>query len=164
MGAGEKASPSRRRWGVERQRDLGEGEDRHHEEHHENALLDSPARGHIRCPHWVGERHQKSSQTRGARGDIAMTGRFWHEIEARPWPEVQAIQETRLRHQLAYLEGNSEFYRAKLKAAGVAFDQIRTTADLVRIPFTLKTELRDSLAECPPLGLHLAAPMRRVIH
>ncbi len=61
-----------------------------------------------------------------------MTGRFWHEIEGRPWPEVQAIQETRLRHQLAYLEGNSEFYRAKLKAAGVAFDQIRTTADLVR--------------------------------
>ena len=92
-----------------------------------------------------------------------MTGRFWHEIEGRPWPEVQAIQETRLRHQLAYLEGNSEFYRAKLKAAGVAFDQIRTTADLVRIPFTLKTELRDSLAECPPLGLHLAAPMSRVI-
>src|SRR3990167_5129327 len=106
---------------------------------------------------------QKTSQTRGARGDIAMTGRFWHEIEGRPWPEVQAIQETRLRHQLAYLEGNSEFYRAKLKAAGVAFDQIRTTADLVRIPFTLKTELRDSLAECPPLGFHLAAPMSRVI-
>src|SRR3989344_5459571 len=64
------------------------------------------------------------------------------EIAGRPWPEVQAIQETRLRHQLAYLEGNSEFYRAKLKAAGVAFDQIRTTADLVRIPFTLKTEIR----------------------
>ncbi len=92
-----------------------------------------------------------------------MTDKFWHEIEGRPWSEVQAIQEAQLRRQMAYLEGGSEFYRAKLKAAGVAFDRIRTTADLARVPFTLKTELRESLAQCPPLGLHLAAPMSRVI-
>jgi len=92
-----------------------------------------------------------------------MAERFWHEIEGRPWAEVQAIQEAQLRRQVAYLEGSSEFYRAKLAAAGVAFDKIRTTADLARVPFTLKTELRDSLAKCPPLGFHLAAPMSRVI-
>ncbi len=92
-----------------------------------------------------------------------MAERFWHEIEGRPWAEVQAIQEARLRRQVAYLEGSSEFYRTKLRAAGVGFDKIRTTADLARVPFTLKTELRDSLAQCPPLGFHLAAPMSRVI-
>jgi phenylacetate-CoA ligase len=92
-----------------------------------------------------------------------MTDKFWHEIEGRPWTEVQAIQEAQLRRQVAYLEGSSDFYRAKLKAAGVAFDRIRSTADLARVPFTLKTELRDSLAQCPPLGLHRAAPMSKII-
>jgi phenylacetate-CoA ligase len=92
-----------------------------------------------------------------------MADRFWHEIEGRPWAEVRAIQEAQLRRQVAYLEGSSEFYRTKLRAAGVGVDKIRTTADLARVPFTLKTELRDSLAQCPPLGFHLAAPMSRVI-
>ena len=92
-----------------------------------------------------------------------MEGRFWHEIEGRPWPEVVAIQEARLRRQLTYLEGASEFYREKLRAAGVAVDAVKTAADLVRVPFTLKTELRESLAACPPLGRHLAAPLAKVI-
>lgn len=92
-----------------------------------------------------------------------MAGRFWHEIEGRPWPEVQAIQEAKLRRQLAYLEGASEFYREKFRAHGVDVGAIKTAADLGRVPFTLKTELRESLAACPPLGRHLAAPMSRVI-
>ncbi len=92
-----------------------------------------------------------------------MGERFWHAIEGQPWREVQAIQEAALRRQLVYLEGASAFYRDKLGAAGVRFDTIKTTADLGRVPFTLKTELRESLAACPPLGRHLAAPMSKVI-
>ena len=92
-----------------------------------------------------------------------MTGRFWNQIEGLPWPEVVAIQDAKLQRQLAYLEGASEFYREKLRAAGVAFDAVKTAADLVRVPFTLKTELRESLAACPPLGRHLAAPLAKVI-
>ncbi|MBF8287494.1 MAG: phenylacetate--CoA ligase, partial [Candidatus Rokubacteria bacterium] len=92
-----------------------------------------------------------------------MNERFWHEIEGRPWAEVQAIQEAALRRQLAYLEGSSEFYRDKLRAAGVRFDAVKTAADLARAPLTLKTELRESLAAEPPLGRHLAAPMSKVI-
>src|SRR3990167_9329847 len=83
----------------------------------------------------------------GARGDRraerrsqGMNERFWHEIEGRPWAEVQAIQEAALRRQLAYLEGTSAFYRDKLRAAGVRFDAVKTAADLARVPLTLKTE------------------------
>ena len=75
-----------------------------------------------------------------------MDQRFWHEIEGRPWAEVQAIQEAALRRQLAYLEAASAFYRDKLRAAGVRFDAVKTAADLARVPLTLKTELRESLA------------------
>ena len=92
-----------------------------------------------------------------------MDERFWHEIEGRPWAEVQAIQEAALRRQLAYLEAASAFYRDKLRAAGVRFDAVKTAADLARVPLTLKTELRESLAAQPPLGRHLAAPMSKVI-
>jgi len=88
-----------------------------------------------------------------------MNERFWHEIEGRPWAEVQAIQEAALRRQLAYLEAASAFYRDKLRAAGVRFDAVKTAADLARVPLTLKTELRESLAAQPPLGRHLVSAM-----
>ena len=40
-----------------------------------------------------------------------MAERFWHEIEGRPWEEVRAIQEAKLRRQMTSRESASEFYR-----------------------------------------------------
>ena len=70
-------------------------------------------------------------------------------VETRPWAGIEAMQLERLRRQLAYLAAQSTFYQPKLAAAGVTPQAIRTLADLQRIPFTTKQELRDSLQRAP---------------
>jgi phenylacetate-CoA ligase len=84
-------------------------------------------------------------------------------VETRPWGEIESMQLERLRRQLGYLAGSSAFYQPKLAAAGVTADSIRSLADLARIPFTTKQELRDSLQRAPLLGLHRAAKMQDVV-
>lgn len=78
-------------------------------------------------------------------------------VETRPWPELQALQLQQLQVQLDYLAQRSDFYQRKFAAAGVVPDDIRSLADLQRIPFTTKQELRESLQAAPLLGLHRAA-------
>ena len=89
--------------------------------------------------------------------------RFWHAIEGTPLDEVRRIQEERLRDQMAYLKANSTFYQEKFAKAGVEFDDIRTIEDLQKLPYTYKTEIRESLAAEPPFGKHRAAPMSDII-
>ena len=89
--------------------------------------------------------------------------RFWHEIEGNPPGEVRRIQEERLRAQMDYLKANSTFYREKFAAAGVSFDEIRTIEDLQKLPYTYKTEIRESLAAEPPFGRHRAAAMADIV-
>jgi phenylacetate-CoA ligase len=67
---------------------------------------------------------------------------------------VSALQE-----QLAYLEDSSSFYRERLR--GVR-EHVRTAADLPRLPFTTKEELRASQRSDPPFGVHLCAPPERL--
>jgi len=65
--------------------------------------------------------------------------------------------EARYRRQVAALYERSAFYRRKLSAAG--FDDAAAVgglADLARLPFTEKDELRASQAAEPPLGAHAA--------
>ncbi len=89
--------------------------------------------------------------------------RFWHEIEGKPLGEVRKVQERKLVEQMAYLKANSPFYRDKFAGAGIDFDAIRTIEDLQKLPFTYKTEIRESLAAEPPFGRHRAAPMNDII-
>lgn len=88
---------------------------------------------------------------------------FWHEIEGAPQREVHRLQEERLREQMGYLKSNSIFYKQKFAAAGVDFDDIRTIEDLQKLPYTVKSEVRESLAAEPPFGLHRAAQMEDII-
>lgn len=85
------------------------------------------------------------------------------DIEQVPWEDIQARQAVLLQQQLAYLAQHSDFYRDKLARAGVDASSIRTLADLGRVPFTYKQELRDSLKAAPLLGLHRAAAMRDIV-
>ena len=87
----------------------------------------------------------------------------FHPIETAPVAEVAKVREQLLRAQLAYLGGASAFYKRKFSAAGIRFGDIRGIADLARVPFTSKQDLRDSLSAAPPFGLHLAAPLRDVV-
>jgi phenylacetate-CoA ligase len=68
---------------------------------------------------------------------------------------VNALQE-----QLAYLEASSSFYAERLR--GVR-EHVRTAADLPRLPFTTKDELRDGQRRHPPFGPHLCAPPDRLV-
>ncbi|MDQ5834440.1 MAG: AMP-binding protein, partial [Actinomycetota bacterium] len=65
-----------------------------------------------------------------------------------------------LREQLAYLEASSSFYAARLR--GVR-GHVHTPADLRRLPFTTKEELRDGQRREPPFGPHLCAAPERLV-
>lgn len=80
----------------------------------------------------------------------------WSEIETLPPAQIAEVQNEALREQLAYVAAHSEFYRRTFAEAGVDPLAVRTTADLAALPFTEKQQLRDSLAERRPLGLHQA--------
>ncbi|MCT8974330.1 phenylacetate--CoA ligase family protein [Microbaculum marinisediminis] len=84
-------------------------------------------------------------------------------IETAPEVAVRALQESRLQSQLSYLEARSDFYRRRFREAGIAFSDLCSIADLERVPFTTKQDLRDSLARVRPFGEHLAAPIEEVV-
>jgi len=80
------------------------------------------------------------------------------EIETASRETLTRLQEARLRAQVEHAYRASPFYRAKLEAAGVRPEQIKTLADLARLPFTTKEELQRDQAEHPPWGTVLAVP------
>jgi phenylacetate-CoA ligase len=80
------------------------------------------------------------------------------EVETLPWAEQQALDDESYRAQVEYLFARSEFYRAKLRAAGV--DSPRAAgglADIARLPLTEKDELRATRTSDNPVGTHLCA-------
>ncbi|MFF0384205.1 phenylacetate--CoA ligase family protein [Streptomyces sp. NPDC004286] len=82
--------------------------------------------------------------------------KYWSSIEALPTKEARAVQDERLREQIAHLATRSAFYREKFSQHDVDVTKVRTVEDLAGLPFTEKQELRDSLADHPPLGAHVA--------
>src|SRR5262249_36637921 len=62
--------------------------------------------------------------------------------ERRSPSEVRALQERKLRAMVQHSWANSPFYRRKLREAGLSPTDIRTVADLVRLPPTTKRELQ----------------------
>ncbi|MET9262111.1 AMP-binding protein [Amycolatopsis sp. NPDC004079] len=85
----------------------------------------------------------------------------WSAIESAPASEARAVQEDRLREQLAYVAARSVFYQEKF--AGIDLAKVRTVEDLASLPFTEKQELRESLAAAPPLGAHVAASPDEIV-
>jgi phenylacetate-CoA ligase len=79
-------------------------------------------------------------------------------VEARPWPEQQALDAASYRDQIAYLFDRSAFYRAKLAAAGIASAQAAGgLADIAALPLTEKDELKATATAGNPVGTHLCA-------
>lgn len=72
--------------------------------------------------------------------------------------ELEALQLHRLRQTIARAYANVPPFRRKLDAAGVQPEDLKTLADLVRFPFTVKAELRDNF----PFGL-FAVPRENVL-
>jgi phenylacetate-CoA ligase len=84
-------------------------------------------------------------------------------VEARPWDEQPGSDDPAYRRQIEYLLENSPFYRDKLGAVGIrTADDAGGLADLDRLPFTEKDELRATWSPEHPIGTHLAVAMDRL--
>ena len=71
--------------------------------------------------------------------------------------QLRRTQIERIRRIVRYAYRNVLFYRKRFDEAGLKPDAIKTLDDVARIPFTVKTDLRD----CYPLGI-LAVPPQRL--
>ena len=86
------------------------------------------------------------------------------EVEARPWDEQLALDETAYRIQLEYLLDRSVFYRQKLAAAGIdTASDAGGLAELGQLPLTEKHELRETVSPDDPIGAHLCATPDEIV-
>ncbi len=79
-------------------------------------------------------------------------------IEKASLAELRALQLKRLQSTLAHAYENSPVYRAKFDAAKVKPSHVKSLADLGKLPFTTKADLRDAY----PFGM-FAVPRERIV-
>jgi phenylacetate-CoA ligase len=75
-----------------------------------------------------------------------------------PREELEAVQLRRLKAQVERVYATVPYYRAKMREAGVAPGDIKALADIRRLPFTTKDDLRRNY----PFGL-FTVPLERVV-
>lgn len=80
------------------------------------------------------------------------------ESETLPRERLEGLQLQRFKRQIQYVYDRSPFYRKKYDEAGIRPSDIETLADIERVPFTVKEELRESQALHPPWGDFLCIP------
>src|SRR6266446_3277364 len=83
---------------------------------------------------------------------------FDRAAETMPREELEALQLDRLKETIGRAYAKVAPFRRKLDAAGVKPHDLKTLADIVRFPFTVKSELRDNF----PFGL-FAVPREDVL-
>lgn len=89
--------------------------------------------------------------------------KYWNKkTETFSAAEFRFVQQKAFLSELKYVWQNSIFYQEKFAKAGLELHDIKGLDDLNRIPFTEKTELRDSQTNHPPLGNHAIIPIERV--
>jgi len=69
---------------------------------------------------------------------------FEPQYETMPKEKLEKLQATRLRKIVHYCYGHIPSYKHKFKNVGIAPSKIKTLEDLTKIPFTVKTDLRDT--------------------
>jgi phenylacetate-CoA ligase len=82
---------------------------------------------------------------------------FNPEIERLPLPQLRALQNARLKEQVAYVYDRVPFYKQKFDAIGVHPSTFRGLEDIGKLGFTKKTDFRDNY----PFGL-FAVPENEV--
>jgi phenylacetate-CoA ligase len=84
---------------------------------------------------------------------------IWNQArETMSRSEIEALQGDLLRRQVATVYDKVPFYRQLLRDRGIRPDEIRSLADLPRLPFTRKAAFRDNY----PFGL-LAVPRNKIV-
>jgi phenylacetate-CoA ligase len=83
----------------------------------------------------------------------------WNDkFECMPVEELNKFQLKKLKETVAWVCERVPFYKQKLKKLGVTADSIKTLADVAKLPFTVKNDLRDNY----PFGL-CAVPLKEVM-
>ena len=80
------------------------------------------------------------------------------EIETAPVEDIKKIQLERLQEQVKHVYANVPYYRDKMDKAGVKPEDIKELADIAKLPFNYKQDLRDTY----PYGM-FAVPMKEVV-
>lgn len=83
-----------------------------------------------------------------------MENYYQPEIECASREQIQAWQDERLVKQVKHVYEHVPYYRKKMEEKGVVPEDIRSTADLHKLPFLTKDDLRQAY----PYGL-LATPL-----
>lgn len=84
---------------------------------------------------------------------------IWNsEMECMPREKMRQLQGEKLRRIVRHAYDNSTFYRKRLDDHGVHPDDIKGIDDIVKLPFTVKQDLRDNY----PFGM-MAVPMPDII-
>ena len=68
---------------------------------------------------------------------------FNPEFETMSREQIEALQLERLQKTVRHCM-NNEFYQKKFKEAGITPDDIKTLADVRKLPFTTKQDLRET--------------------
>ena len=71
-----------------------------------------------------------------------MSHYFQPEIECAPIERIKALQDELLPKQVRRVWDNVPYYRKKMQDHGVTPDDIKSTADLYKLPFLSKADLK----------------------
>lgn len=70
---------------------------------------------------------------------------YWNPlIERMPLEELNKLQEGKLKSIVRYVYEHSDFYRKRFDEAGIRPEDIKNLADVTKLPFTYKKDLRDT--------------------
>ena len=83
---------------------------------------------------------------------------IWSKIETLPREDIEKLQLERLQETVARVYEKVEPYRKKMDEAGVKPEDIKTLADLAKLPFVTKQDMRDNY----PFGL-FAVPKDKLV-
>ncbi len=84
---------------------------------------------------------------------------IWNdEFETLPREVIESLQLKRLQQTLQRVYATVPFYRQQLDKVGMTPDKVKSLADLQRLPFTLKQDMRDNY----PYGL-FAVPLEQIV-
>src|SRR5512141_3201044 len=91
----------------------------------------------------------------------ANRSRFFHPVSAPdflPLPQLRDLQLHRLKSIVSRAYEHVALFRQRMDERGMKPADLRQLSDIVRLPFTIKTDLRDTY----PFGL-FASPMKDVV-
>jgi len=88
---------------------------------------------------------------------------MWNpEMETISPSDQKKLEQKKLIDQIQYVFASSTMYQEKYSQAGLTAKDITSVQDLAKLPFTIKTDLRESQVRTPPYGDFLAAPSELV--